>query len=208
MSSTSKPGLTWLELAIPFTLRAVFLFYLAPLFLALNIKGLAAYNIHLCSLLGCKPLQPKRLSHLFLKLVAFFLLPCIFLHCLFIFGGFSISTEKPMIFWEPSLISALSIFSTVILLTIPLDFFYKAERMMLVSGLKRVIFDGFQSSVSFSDVLLGDVLTSYSRVLGDFFNFTYQSFSLSLSQENSILASDIVTPLIISLPSFSDFVNV
>jgi hypothetical protein len=66
--------------------------------------------------------------------------------------------------WIPPLYIYLSI---LILFLNPSDFFFGIQRQYFLRSLIRTSFSGFLSPVYFSDVLLGDVLTSFSRVLGD-----------------------------------------
>ncbi|KAJ3125453.1 protein-ER retention protein [Nowakowskiella sp. JEL0407] len=51
---------------------------------------------------------------------------------------------------------------------LPVNVFYRNEREMFKSCLYRTVFGGLNSPVPFTDILFADVLTSFSRVLGDF----------------------------------------
>ncbi|KAL3898083.1 MAG: hypothetical protein SGCHY_002981 [Lobulomycetales sp.] len=53
------------------------------------------------------------------------------------------------------------------IITMPFNILYRAERYAVVGVFHRILFTGISSRVFFVDVILADILTSYSRVVGD-----------------------------------------
>ncbi|TPX43213.1 hypothetical protein SeLEV6574_g05190 [Synchytrium endobioticum] len=61
-----------------------------------------------------------------------------------------------------------STYALILILTIlPFNVFYRSLRLKFLRSLKRIAFGTFHSEVPFSDVILADILTSFSRVFGD-----------------------------------------
>ncbi|KAI8814941.1 EXS family-domain-containing protein [Cladochytrium replicatum] len=65
--------------------------------------------------------------------------------------------------WVPLLTYAILLGITLL----PTNHFFGAERRMFLRSFARTAFGTLQSEVPFSDVLLADILTSFSRVIGD-----------------------------------------
>ncbi|KAF9969615.1 protein-ER retention protein [Actinomortierella ambigua] len=53
------------------------------------------------------------------------------------------------------------------MLFIPFNILFIKERYRFLRSMKKVCLSGFNTSVTFSDVILADILTSFARVLGD-----------------------------------------
>ncbi|KAK9900040.1 EXS-domain-containing protein [Cystobasidium minutum MCA 4210] len=66
------------------------------------------------------------------------------------------------------MVAAMSLFLAVALLFLPADRLKKTERMLLIRSLKRTVTDSIFRPVPFCDVILADILTSFARVLADF----------------------------------------
>ncbi|KAF9429469.1 protein-ER retention protein [Entomortierella beljakovae] len=50
---------------------------------------------------------------------------------------------------------------------LPFNILFKKERYRFLRSMKKAFFSGFKSEVTFSDVILADILTSFARVFGD-----------------------------------------
>ncbi|KAJ1550578.1 hypothetical protein HK096_006149, partial [Nowakowskiella sp. JEL0078] len=77
----------------------------------------------------------------------------------------------------------------LLITALPFNVLFWRERMMLLSSLSRTMFGGLQSKVPFSDVILADILTSFSRVIGDLqivvVDFVYNTNLPKLKLESS-----------------------
>ncbi len=71
---------------------------------------------------------------------------------------------------------------------------YKTEFEMFKSSLNRIVFDGLHDAVSFGDVLFADILTSFSKEIGDFVIL----FRIFFPLENVFV--DIIGTILVSLP--------
>ncbi|KAI7831540.1 EXS family-domain-containing protein [Gamsiella multidivaricata] len=54
-----------------------------------------------------------------------------------------------------------------VLVFLPLNVMFKKERYRFLRSMKKALFSGLKSDVSFADVILADILTSFARVFGD-----------------------------------------
>jgi EXS family len=82
----------------------------------------------------------------------------------------------------------------------------RSGRYRFLSTLKRVSLGGLAEAKDgkFGDIILADVLTSYSKVLGDLFICICMFFSKGMSSTgipNRTIGGSFMTPLIISIPS-------
>jgi hypothetical protein len=94
----------------------------------------------------------------------------------------------------------------VICFLIPLRRMSHAGRQRFLSTLKRISLGGLAEvqDGKFGDILLADVLTSYSKVLGDLFVSTcmlFDSSTASTAKPNRGCGGAFLVPLIISIPS-------
>ncbi|KAK9766111.1 protein-ER retention protein [Basidiobolus ranarum] len=118
------------------------------------------------------------------------------------------------IFWKvaengqnASIVTGLCYFSVLFLTLSPFNIFHRKTRFNFLSALKRVIFSSLRSEVSFGDVILADILTSFAKVgVGIYIAFcTFLSFTDSAELSSSGSSSDhfkldIMAPLITALP--------
>ncbi|KAJ3163175.1 protein-ER retention protein [Geranomyces michiganensis] len=91
--------------------------------------------------------------------------------------------------------------------------FYERERNAFMRSLKRTVTGGFTSAVPFCDVIFADILTSFSKVMGDL-QIVFADFvtvdddglvpapttSVAPSQTVTFNAVDFVSPLIVCIP--------
>ncbi|KAF9963633.1 hypothetical protein BGZ65_001710 [Modicella reniformis] len=57
--------------------------------------------------------------------------------------------------------------TVLLVIFLPFNIFFKKERYRLLRSMKKALFSGFKSEVTFADVILADILTSFARVFGD-----------------------------------------
>ena len=122
-----------------------------------------------------------------------------------------------LFFWiithgKPSLVLAWDIlpqsylFLLVIFFLIPLQRLSRTGRYWFLKTLKRVSLGGIAEAKDgkFGDILLADVLTSYSKVLGDLFVSACMFFTIGTSSTDKPdrnCGGKYIVPLIISIPS-------
>ncbi|KAG0253857.1 protein-ER retention protein [Mortierella polycephala] len=61
----------------------------------------------------------------------------------------------------------LGYMTIVFMIFIPFNVLFKKERYRFLRSVKKALFSGLKSDVSFADVILADILTSFARVFGD-----------------------------------------
>ncbi|KAG0261323.1 hypothetical protein BGZ95_004254 [Linnemannia exigua] len=61
----------------------------------------------------------------------------------------------------------LGYLSIVLMVFIPFNVLFKKERYRFLRSMKKALFSGFKTEVTFGDVILADILTSFARVFGD-----------------------------------------
>ncbi|KAF9195089.1 protein-ER retention protein [Haplosporangium sp. Z 11] len=61
----------------------------------------------------------------------------------------------------------LGYMTIVFMIFVPFNVFFKKERYRFLRSVKKALFSGLKSDVSFADVILADILTSFARVFGD-----------------------------------------
>lgn len=74
--------------------------------------------------------------------------------------------------WEKKYTQWIAVVSTVVavmILFMPFKSVYKKERNKFVSAIKRIIKPTLNVETSFCDVVLADLITSFSKVVGDFY---------------------------------------
>ncbi|KAG0240977.1 hypothetical protein BGX31_001559 [Mortierella sp. GBA43] len=57
--------------------------------------------------------------------------------------------------------------TVLVMIFVPLNILFKKERYRFLRSMKKALFSGFKSEVTFADVILADILTSFARVFGD-----------------------------------------
>ncbi|KGY14478.1 hypothetical protein PABG_12664 [Paracoccidioides brasiliensis Pb03] len=123
---------------------------------------------------------------------------------LLFFWAVTHGSPERVIEWEIIPQSYLLIF--FILLILPLHRLSRTGRHRFLVALKRVIVGGLAEphDGKFGDIILADVLTSYSKILGDLFVSACMFFSSGVSSTgipNRKCSSQITVPLLISIPS-------
>ncbi|KAJ3142385.1 hypothetical protein HDU90_004658 [Geranomyces variabilis] len=110
------------------------------------------------------------------------------------------------------IIPALTYVLLIGLVCWPYAGFYQRERNAFLRSLKRTVTGGFASAVPFCDVIFADILTSFSKVMGDlqivFADFVTDesemipvpTTSVAPSQTGTFNAVDFVSPLIVCIP--------
>ncbi|KAF9344758.1 protein-ER retention protein [Mortierella sp. AD094] len=65
------------------------------------------------------------------------------------------------------MVPILGYLTILVMIFIPFNVLFKKERFRFLRSMKKALFSGFKSEVSFADVILADILTSFARVFGD-----------------------------------------
>ncbi|KAG0234850.1 hypothetical protein BGW42_006127 [Actinomortierella wolfii] len=86
------------------------------------------------------------------------------------------------------------------MLFIPLNILFIKERYRFLRSMKKVCFTGFNTPVTFSDVILADILTSFARVFGDLAVVLCLMFWSGSSTEACF--NSILVPIMTSVPYF------
>ncbi|KAI9297453.1 EXS-domain-containing protein [Neoconidiobolus thromboides FSU 785] len=201
--------LTSIEIIFPVPLRVLFLIFLGPLLYSLNLKGLSNYNINYGRIFNTTPtnneediILDKKLKKIFIYLFLGIFLPSLFYFNFYLLNNVKINLESdPQWQFSISHVFLLSIFLSLLLLLMPVDYFFKQERYYFLKLVYKIIFCNYNSTILFSEVLLADMLTSYSRILGDLFSLTWLTI-FNNTNKSLLLYNEILTPLIIAIPFF------
>ncbi|KAG0203859.1 protein-ER retention protein [Mortierella sp. GBA30] len=65
------------------------------------------------------------------------------------------------------MVPILGYMTVLLMVFIPFNVLFKKERYRFLRSIKKALFSRLKSDVSFSDVILADILTSFARVFGD-----------------------------------------
>ncbi|KAF9426559.1 protein-ER retention protein [Podila epigama] len=65
------------------------------------------------------------------------------------------------------MVPILGYLTIVCMIFVPVNVLFKKERYRFLRSMRHVMFSGLWSEVSFADVILADILTSFARVFGD-----------------------------------------
>ncbi|GJJ72906.1 hypothetical protein EMPS_05264 [Entomortierella parvispora] len=65
------------------------------------------------------------------------------------------------------MVPILGYLTVVAMIFIPFNVLFKKDRYRFLRSMKKALFSGFKSEVTFADVILADILTSFARVFGD-----------------------------------------
>ncbi|KAG2235654.1 EXS family-domain-containing protein [Thamnidium elegans] len=111
------------------------------------------------------------------------------------------------IYWylNSSLVALLPYISCLVLLFWPGKAIHRKERIRFIRMSKRVLSLNIFAPVFFSDIILADMLTSFSNVFGDLYIaacvlFAGQKSSYFMDNTDNFYYRDIMVPLFISLP--------
>lgn len=123
---------------------------------------------------------------------------------LLIFWTITHGSSRNVVAWE--ILPALYLLLLVLCFALPFIQFSRSGRYRFLSTLKRVSIGGLAEAQDgkFGDILLADVLTSYSKVLGDLFVCMCMFFSKGVSstdKPNRGCGGAFVVPIIIGIPS-------
>jgi hypothetical protein len=90
------------------------------------------------------------------------------------------------------------------ILFLPVNLLYRSERYAVIGILFRILFTGLSTRVYFADIILADILTSYSRVVGDLqiivTDIVYAPSASHKEHKNSISISEFMVPVLILIP--------
>ncbi|KAG0302571.1 hypothetical protein BGZ98_007394 [Dissophora globulifera] len=65
------------------------------------------------------------------------------------------------------MVPVLGYLTVIAMIFMPFNVLFKKERFRFLRAMKKALFSGFKAEVTFSDVILADILTSFARVFGD-----------------------------------------
>ncbi|KAI1308185.1 protein-ER retention protein [Mortierella claussenii] len=65
------------------------------------------------------------------------------------------------------MVPILGYLTVIVMIFIPFNVLFKKERYRFLRSMRKALFSGFKAEVSFADVILADILTSFARVFGD-----------------------------------------
>ncbi|KAI7903246.1 EXS family-domain-containing protein [Cokeromyces recurvatus] len=178
---------------LPITFRPIVLFSIGVWGWALNLLILTRCGIDLNSILQIHPID----KHTPLYKSVFFLS-----------GLFSIILFLNLVlywFYQSETIALFSYIFTLVLVLWPGKSLYRKERMRFIRMLKRVFSINIFASVFFSDIILADMMTSFSNVFGDLFIanciiFSGHDSSYFMDNTHNIYYFDIMVPLLIGIP--------
>ncbi|KAF9899333.1 protein-ER retention protein [Linnemannia zychae] len=94
----------------------------------------------------------------------------------------------------------LGYLSIVLMVFIPFNVLFKKERYRFLRSLKKALFSGFKTEVTFADVILADILTSFARVFGDLAVALCLMFLDRDGSNGDACYSSILVPIMTSIP--------
>ena len=129
-------------------------------------------------------------------------MPLVF--CLFLFWILTHGNKTAVLGWQR--IPQLYLIFLVLCFAVPLHRLSKSGRSRFVQTLRRISIGGIAEAQDgkFGDILLADALTSYAKVLGDWFVSTCMMFSsrtVSTAKPDRGCGGAYIVPIIISIPS-------
>ncbi|KAF9384978.1 protein-ER retention protein [Podila verticillata] len=96
----------------------------------------------------------------------------------------------------------LGYITILIMIFAPINALFKKERFRFLRSMRHVMFSGFKSEVSFADVILADILTSFARVFGDLAVALCLMFLDRDGTNTDACYGSILVPIMTSIPYF------
>ncbi|KAI9250821.1 EXS family-domain-containing protein [Helicostylum pulchrum] len=178
---------------LPLTYRPIALFSLGIWGWALNLLVLSKSGIDPVSLLQLHQVdkQTPLYKPIFILSAAFSMVIAFNLYVYWYFNS--------------SVVALLPYISCLALLFWPGKAIYRKERIRFIRMSKRVLSLNIFAPVFFSDIILADMLTSFSNVFGDLYIagcvlFAGQKSSYFMDNTDNLYYRDVMVPLFISLP--------
>ncbi|KAI9476391.1 MAG: EXS family-domain-containing protein [Benjaminiella poitrasii] len=178
---------------LPVTFRPIVLFSIGILGWALNLLILTKCGIDAISILQIHQAD----KHVPLYKSIFFLSGLLFIS-IFI---------NLVLYWyhQSTSVALFPYLFALILLFWPTKLLYRKERLRFLRMLKRIFSVNLFAPVFFSDIILADMMTSFSNVFGDLFIatciiFTRHDVSYFIDSTHNLYYRDIMVPLLISIP--------
>ncbi|KAF9135857.1 protein-ER retention protein [Mortierella sp. GBA39] len=94
----------------------------------------------------------------------------------------------------------LGYLSIVLMVFIPFNVLFKKERYRFLRSMKKALFSGFKTEVTFADVILADILTSFARVFGDLAVALCLMFLDRGGSNSDACYGSILVPIMTSIP--------
>ncbi|KAG0071029.1 protein-ER retention protein [Linnemannia elongata] len=98
------------------------------------------------------------------------------------------------------LVPILGYLSIVLMVFIPFNVLFKKERYRFLRSMKKALFSGFKTEVTFADVILADILTSFARVFGDLAVALCLMFLDRDGSNSDACYGSILVPIMTSIP--------
>ncbi|TIB00673.1 hypothetical protein E3P94_02014 [Wallemia ichthyophaga] len=97
-------------------------------------------------------------------------------------------------------IPALTYIVIALTLFYPFDAFYKQQRSQFLSTLTQIIYSPVTKAITFNQVFLADILTSYAKVFGDFYSSIIQCLDPESSFAITPQSANYMAPLFTTIP--------
>lgn len=99
-------------------------------------------------------------------------------------------------------IPALTYIVVALTLFYPFNAFYKQQRSQFLGTLTQIIYSPISHPITFNQVLLADILTSYAKVFGDFYSSVIQCLDPESTFAITPQSANYIAPLFTAIPYF------
>ncbi|KAI9140971.1 EXS family-domain-containing protein [Paraphysoderma sedebokerense] len=190
--STNSMNITPFKKLFPLPFRVLVLFTVGVYCWGLNVLILQANGIPINSVM-----QQERISRAKPIIRIALILSAVIVLGLWTFWSLQDSGNDPS--WVVTICYAV----TMAVVLCPLPVIHKRERIEFLGALRRVVYAPISAKVYFGDVIFADILTSFSKVLGDLYGTI---FSIIFYTTDTTAAAAgyrrYIAPFIVSLPYF------
>jgi len=165
-----KQGIRRFIVNLPTVYHSIFFIFLGIWLWAININVLEKSNIDCTTLLaGAESRSLRNPNSGYISYQNTYKLAlgytAIFFSSVLVYNICDIYFEKTYTEW----IAVATLIIAIYTLFMPNKFLYRRERKKFVDALKRIITPQFRIETAFCDVVLADLITSFSKVLGDMY---------------------------------------
>ncbi|KAF9089765.1 protein-ER retention protein [Mortierella sp. AD031] len=98
------------------------------------------------------------------------------------------------------MVPILGYLTIVLMIFVPFNVLFKKERYRFLRSMKKALFSGFKTEVTFADVILADILTSFARVFGDLAVALCLMFLDRNGSNGDACYGSILVPIMTSIP--------
>jgi len=154
---------------LPTIYHSLFFIFLGIWLWGININVLEKSNIDCTSLLAPAESRPLRNNGGYISYKNSYKLALGYTYVFFlstiIYNVCNLYWSKTTTEWIP----VITVFISIYILIMPYKVLYKKERQNFVDALKRIVSPTFNVETAFSDVVMADLITSFSKVIGDMY---------------------------------------